>query len=165
MKLRLATAAVAALILPLAACGNADDEKAAEGVSKSLQSGEEGDLKLSKDDADCVGEKMVDELGRDKLVEYKILDKDYNATDKDTDPGDMSKGDAEKSADAFEECTDLKKLLMDEMDSDVPEEVSSCLNDKISESDVRDFMAANFAGDDEGGQKILTDAAGECVQS
>ena len=136
MKLRIA-AAVVALALPLSACSNADDEKAAEGVSKSLQQGDEGDLKVSKDDADCIGEKMVDELGRDKLVEYKIIDKDYNATDETAD--DMSEDDAGTTADVFQGCTDVKKLFLDAMGDSVPQDAKDCMDEKLTDDVMQEL--------------------------
>lgn len=161
MKLRTAAVALTALALPLTACSNADDEKAAEAVSASLQDDEDG-IGLAKKDADCVGEDMVDELGRDKLVEYKIITEDFKADD--AEAGDMSQEDAEATADIIGECADVKQVVVDALsEQEIPEETMSCIEDKLSDDVLKDFLVAGFTGDDEESGKVLEEAAGECV--
>lgn len=160
MNTRIAVAALVALAFPLTACSNADDEAAAKAVSQDLQKGGEGDLELSQKDADCIGEGMVDEVGRDQLIEYKIITKDNKPDD--GKAADMSKDDAESTADVFQDCTDVKKIFLDEMSS-APEESKSCMDDKLTDDVIHDFLVAGFQGDD--ANKVLEDAVGECMQA
>lgn len=66
---RLAALAVLALSLTVSACAGGDevtDDDVAEDLSTELQDGPTG---LSADDADCVAESLVEQLGADELAD------------------------------------------------------------------------------------------------
>lgn len=173
MLVRTAVAALA-LTLPLSACSggedgqatqekSADQVKAAQAVSSDLQEGGDDGLKLTRTDADCVGEKMVDAFGVDKLVEYKVLTK--RLTPYDGQAADMSRQDAKPTAAIFQQCADVRGMFFSGLPKNVPAKAKACLEEKVTDQVIEQAMAASFAGDDAGAQKVLGDAVMSCQQA
>ncbi|MEZ5193736.1 MAG: hypothetical protein R2734_15385 [Nocardioides sp.] len=50
------------VLLALTGCGGNDDAQAKEAISKELQSNKIGDFSLTKKDADCIANGMVDKV-------------------------------------------------------------------------------------------------------
>src|SRR5215211_4261917 len=116
----------AVLVLALGACGTGgdDDGNAADAISSSLTADSDQALQVTDEQADCVGEGFVDDIGTDKLTDYGILTEDLEASDKALDTK-MDKADAEAAAAVLVGCPD--EALTDEV--------------------VTDFFAATFAQD------------------
>lgn len=150
----LALAACALLILPVAGCGNSDDETAVRELSKSLRA-DDNDLPVSKKQADCIANDMVDNVGTEDLQKYGILDKELKAKD-DVGEVKMSKDDAEGAADAMMNCVDAQKLVVDAVGTSLGEEAEKCLEDSLEDEAIREFFVGLFSGDqDEASQKLV----------
>lgn len=160
----LARAAALVLSLPaltvLAACGGSDDD-ATEAIAASLA----GDaslasvgLELSHDDAHCVAEGLVDDVGTDRLEEYGLLVEDGEA------PGAtaMSAGDARTTAAVLAACADLTGILPTILDAGVEltDEQSACLGDAVGEDDLEALLASVFTGAPPDLDALLGDATG-----
>jgi hypothetical protein len=151
-----ARAAAVALLLALTACGASDDDKAAEAVAETFADGSDETFQVSQEQADCVGEGFVDEIGVDKLQEYGVITDDLETTR--TVSVKMSKQDAEAAAKVLVDCTDANQLFRDVMLSgeELPEATQKCLDDALSEELIKDFFAATFTQDQAAASEAMT---------
>ena len=161
---RIATAlACAVLLLAIAGCGNQDEEKAAKNLSASLSKG--GQFGDNKKDADCIGERMVETIGIEKLQKSGLLKKDLTV---DENIGDlqMSKADAKRAATAITECTDTEALYEKLLTSsaDLAPVVKKCVTDFVTEDAVEEVLAAEFAGDTTARTELLQKPMMECAR-
>jgi hypothetical protein len=150
------TAALCAVLLTLTACGGGDDDEAKKNIKANIL--EEGDggvaagTKPTEKEAECMADGMVDEVGVEKLQEYKLLDEDLKIIE-DSDPTDMVKGDAESLAGVVVDCVDMTKLIQDQVDSGsgtkLTDDQRSCISDAIDEDTIKAGLAASFQGEDE----------------
>ena len=161
MKFR-ALGLVAALALSLTACGNQEDE-ASKAISDKMVSSSDETFQVNREQADCVGDGLVDKIGVDQLKEYNVLTEDMKA-DSDIESVKMSEGDADSAADVMLDCTDVKGLF-DQAIGQVPDEVKSCLDEKLNDEVIHDFLVKVFQGDEEGGQQQLMTALQDCISS
>lgn len=157
---RLLAAASLGLLLPLTACagGSGDEEKAAESISAQIQDSNDAGLTVSTEEADCIGDGFVDEIGTDQLQEYELLTDDLEAAD----GGDaaMSADDAEKAATVFQDCTDIKGLLTEAMEGQgMPPGASDCVDEVLTEDKMNEFLVSLFQEDQEAaaalGQEVV----------
>ena len=161
-----------ALVLGLGACGsggggddsaNADDTKAADSISKSLTAENDEVFKVTDEQADCVGEGFVEDIGTDQLTEYGILTEDLEATDEALDIK-MEQADAETSAGAMVECTGTKLFVnaILEQAGDVPPETAACVKGVVDEQLLREVFTKAFQGadDDEVGRPMVAAVEG-----
>lgn len=160
---RVLSAAALALVLPLAACGSsADDEKAAASIAKQFQDDGDSGLTVTDEEAQCLGDGFVSEVGTEKLQEYELLNDDLEATEE----GDieMSDGDAEKAATVFQDCADVKGLMLEGLESeDMPDEAKECVESELTDERVQEFLVALFQNDEEGGQAAIAEPITECM--
>lgn len=157
-----ALAACALLLLPVAGCGgNGDDEKAARELSKSLRA-DDNDLPVSKKQADCIADDMVENVGTEDLQKYGILDKDLKAKDE-VGEVKMSKDDAEGAADAMMNCVDAQKLVVDAVGTSLGEEAGKCLEDSLEDDAIREFFVGLFSGDQDEASKKLVEPMMKCA--
>lgn len=159
MKIR-TIGAVAVLALTLGACGS-DDAAASEAISKSIMESNDDTFEVTQDQADCVGEGMVDEIGTDQLVEYGIITEDNEASDG-LDAVKMSEDDANSAADVMQECADIKDVFTQAM-GELPEEAQTCIDEKLTDDVLHDFLVSIFMDDQEKGTQDLTGALAECM--
>lgn len=162
MKIR-TTAAVGVLALALAACGGSDDEAASKAIADSIMDSNNSTFEVTQDQADCVGEGMVDDIGTDKLVEYGIITEDIKASDG-LDAVKMSEGDAKSAANTMQDCADIKEIFTGAM-GDLPEEAQTCIDDKLTEDVLNEFLVAVFMDDQDGGTQGLMGALTECMSA
>lgn len=144
------------MTMTLSACGSSNDDKAAEAVSQSLMDEKTSTFAITQEEADCVGEGFVDEVGADRLTEYGILTEDLEAAP-DADVT-MSPEDADAAAGVMVDCTDAARLVKDAMLSggDTDPAVERCLDDILTADNIEGFIAAIFAGDEPATQDLLT---------
>lgn len=155
------TVLLAALLLPLTACGGGgDDEKAAKAISDSImasqkdQSGAGQMFVMPREDADCIGEGFVDEIGVDKLQEYGFLTDDLKAEEDFTNVK-MSKEDAEAAADTLLECADVQEMMAKAM-GDVDAKTKACFEEVLTEDALRSLFTKMFSGkQEEAGQELI----------
>lgn len=144
------------LLLTAAGCGNSDDDKATAALATSLRENNgAGQFQLSKKQAHCVAENMVDNVGTEDLQKYGILDKKL-AVKKDVGNVKMSEGDAKGAADAMTDCVDAVDLVVKALGDSAGKEAGDCLRDKLKEDDIHDFFQELFQGNqDEASKKIV----------
>jgi hypothetical protein len=161
---------IAALLMTVTACGGGDDSAdantAKSNISDSLMEGAGGDDSVfDQDAADCFGDKVVDEVGVEKLQEYGVLDDDLSVRD-DISDTKMSEDDAGKAADAFTDCVDFEEFFEATFagDDETDQEVVDCLREAIDEDRFHDIMKAGFAGDQQAAQEAMEPAM-KCMMS
>lgn len=159
MKIR-TIGVVAALALSLSACGG-DDEEASKAISDSIVDSNSETFKVTRDEADCVGDGLVEEVGVEKLTEYKIITEDLKAGEG-LDGVEMSQGDAEATASTMSECADIRELFTSAL-GELPEETKSCIDENLSDEVLNEFLVALFMNDQEAGAQDMMSSLQECL--
>ena len=154
---------VAVLGLALTACGN-DDEAASKAISTSIMDSNDESFKVTQEQADCVGDGMVEEIGTDQLIEYKIITDDLEQSDG-IDSVEMSEGDAQSAADVMQDCADIKQIFTDQLGGTLPEEAATCVDEKLTDEVLNEFLVAVFMNDQEAGTQGLMTALQECMSA
>lgn len=150
------TAAICAALLTLTACGSGDDEKAKENIKANVLEDDGGGVaagtKPTEEQAECMADGMVDEVGVEKLQEYEILNDDLEIVE-DADPTDLEEGDAKALAAVIIDCVDMAKMIQDQVDASAQTELTGeqaeCIRDAIDEDTIEAGLAASFQGKDE----------------
>jgi hypothetical protein len=179
MKRVLAIVAIAVLaVLFLGACGddddggalsggggggdlNAEEQEMADKISAELQSGEEDDLPLDAEQADCVGAGMVKAVGVEKLsgIDFAADEVEFNLT-----PDEAS-----EAADVMVSCVDLQEAFKQSFtqDGSISEDSADCLAGKLDDDLLKDFFAEVFQGNDAEPSaeftRVLTSGMSECL--
>jgi hypothetical protein len=152
--------AVALLALSLAACGN-DEEAASEAISKAIMESNDESFEVTKEEADCVGDGMVDKIGVDKLTEYGIITEDLESSGG-IENVEMSEADAESAADVMADCADIKQIFTNAM-GELPEDAQACVDENLDDEVIHEFLVAIFMNDQEAGQQGVVTALQECM--
>ena len=155
------TAAVAALLLTLTACGGGgDDEQAAKAISDSIMkeqkdAGASADVfQMEQEEADCIGDGFVSEIGTEQLQEYGFLTDDLKTAEK-LGNVTMETADAEAAADTLIDCADVQKMMTDSM-GELDEKTRTCLEDVMTEDALRNLFTKMFSGkQEEAGQELI----------
>ncbi|HYH34857.1 MAG TPA: hypothetical protein VD814_06875 [Nocardioides sp.] len=151
----------AVLALTVSACGGDDDATASKAISDSIMESNDQTFEVSRSQADCVGDGLVEQIGTEQLTEYGIITEDLEASDG-IDDVTMSQEDAESAADVMSECADIRELFTNAM-GELPEEARSCVDENLSDEVVHDFLVAIFMNDQEKGTQDMMSALQECV--
>ena len=162
MKIR-TIGATAVLALALAACGGSDDEAASKAIADSIMDSNDETFEVTQEQADCVGEGMVDDIGTDQLVDYGIITEDNKAADG-IETVKMSEGDAQSAADTMQDCADIKEIFTGAM-GELPEEAQTCIDEKLTDDVLNEFLVSVFMDDQEGGTQNLMTALTECMSA
>jgi hypothetical protein len=160
MKIR-TLGATAVLVLTLGACGGGDDDEASKAIADSIMDSNSDTFEVTQEQADCVGDGLVEEIGTDQIVEYGILTEDNKAADG-IEQVEMSDDDAESAADVMMECADIKEVFTSAM-GELPEEAQTCIDEKLTDDVLHDFLVAVFKNDQEGGTQNMMTALTECM--
>jgi hypothetical protein len=163
MTKTLAAAAISGLLLTLTACGggegSSDDEAASKAISDSIMkeqkaSGSSDVFQMKQEEADCIGDGFVDEIGTDKLKEYGFLTEDLKTADKLSDVK-MSTEDAQAAANTLFDCADVRKMMTESM-GDLDPKTKACLEDVMTEDALRSLFTKMFSGkQEEAGQELI----------
>jgi hypothetical protein len=156
---------LATLSMLLAGCGN-DDDQAKENIKASIQKEELAGTKVSDEDATCLSDGIVDELGTDKLKEYGLLNDDLEV-EEEVSEVKMDEGDADAMADVFVGCVEAEEMLEEQFSSmtgSLSKEQQDCMKDVLDEEKVKEIMSATFQGDTAGMQQSLQEDFMTCVQ-
>ena len=148
--MRATVAVVTAALLTLSACGGGGDEsEAKDNLAESFAKEEGGALTgadLTEDEAGCLSDGLVDEVGVEKLQEYGILEDDL-AVVEDADDVKFEAGDAAAFAGVVTDCVDVSQLITDQMaEQDLTAEQEECVSEALDEDAVRDLLSATFQG-------------------
>lgn len=164
------TAAVlCAAVLTLSACGNGDDEKAKENIKTAVLEEEGTDLtggtEPTEEQAECISDGMVDDVGVDKLQEYDLLDENLEINE-DAQPTDMAEEDADALANVFVECIDIDEMFASQFgagEQELPAEAQECIKDAIDEEAMKDGLSASFQGEQDEGFAAMQEEMMGCV--
>jgi hypothetical protein len=146
-------AILCAALLTLTACGSSDDDTAKENIKASIKkqgSSLAGGTKVTDDQAQCVADGLVDDLGVDKLQKYKLLD-DNLEVNNDANPTDMTSDDAQTLAKTVVGCVDFKKIFEEQLagsGTQLTDDQKNCVSDAIDEDTLTDVLAQGFQGKD-----------------
>lgn len=153
---------VAGLALVLAGCGGGDDEAASQAVADVFMESGNQVFEVDRDQADCVGDGFVEEIGTDQLVDYGIVTEEGETGDG-LEGVEMSEGDAETAAGVLAECADLQQSLSEAMEGQVPEEQQACIGENLTDELLQSVLTAFFRNDQAAATQELTGALGECL--
>ena len=145
-------AVLCAAMFALTACGGGDDAEAKKNIKASLLEDDANlaGTKVTDKQAGCVSDGMVDEVGVEKLQEYKLLNDELKIS-KDAKPTDMEKADAEALAEVFVDCVDLEKMFEEQfasgaMAEQLTDEQQECLRDAVDTDVIESALADTFQG-------------------
>lgn len=136
-----------ALSLSLTACGSDDDAKAAEAISQSMQEASDDEFTVDGEQADCVGEGLVDKVGVDKLQDYGMLTDDLTVEESVTDVT-MEKADADAAAEVFISCIDAEKMMAEQFAADetITEDQQECIGEVLDDEALTSMFSLIFQG-------------------
>lgn len=97
---------------------------------------------LTRDDAECMVTRMVQDLGVDRLDEIGLTAESF-AEDEDL-PEDLSEDDARRVLRSMERCFDVRDLFLAglEESGDVPEEARQCIAEQLDDDFIQKVMLA-----------------------
>jgi len=172
------------LVAGLAGCGDdeddapassltQDEQKAADNLaaqiirSGTMSQQDTSEGSVTEQQATCVAEGAVTEIGLAELQEYGIVTEDLRVN-KSIQGVEMNGADADALASVFVDCVDAEALFEERFLAMMPggrsEELRTCVQDAVDESAVQDVLAASFKGRDTGAyaemQKDVRSCAG-----
>ena len=155
MKMRvLLTTVILALVL--GACGggdvdlSADDQRLADAIAGQLTQDDES-LPVPQAEAQCFGERTVNEMGSDRLA---ALGLDLAAVEAGTSPSDvdLNDNDTDTLLDAFIGCIDFGDVftesLLEGADGGVSEDSARCIAEGIDDDTIRKAAQAGITGEE-----------------
>jgi hypothetical protein len=179
---------VSAAVLLLTACGGGDstDDPTDGGTASTLTADEQtaadnlaaqiirsGDVSgkgaddsgISDDQARCIAEGAVAEVGLANLQDYGILTDDL-LVNKDIQGVEMSADDADALAGVFVDCIDAEALFEKQFlaatGSGKSDKVRKCIDKAVDEAAVRGALSASFQGRSTAQSEQLTKQVSEC---
>jgi hypothetical protein len=178
MKKTLAVTA-AALCFALAGCGgdggsgggsdNADEEKASANLKAYFleESEDTAGLEINDEEAGCVSDGVVDQIGIDQLQDYGLIDDELEVVeDADLDEEEVKPEDADSLAGTFVDCVDVKGLITKQM-GELPgatQKQKDCISDALTDEALTDMLSQVFQGDEDAATKKLQSEMMACVR-
>lgn len=163
---KMTVVAAATLSVLLTGCGN-DADQAKENIKASILDEETiAETKVTEEDAACLSDGIVDEVGTDKLKEYGLLNDDLEV-ESEVSEVTMEAGDADAMAEVFVGCVEAEKMLEDQfatMTGSLTPEQQECMKEVLDEDKVKEIMSATFQGDMSDMQSSLQEDFMTCVQ-
>lgn len=164
MTKTLAATAISGLLLTLTACGggegSSDDEAASKAISDSIMKEQEGGggdvFAMEREEADCIGDGFVQDIGVDKLQEYGFLTEDLKAEAMTNVT--METGDAEAATGVLFECADVAEMMSQALAAgeEVDAATQKCIDDVLTEDKLRSMFTLMFSGkQDQAGQEVI----------
>lgn len=166
MSARVAVPAAAVLLLTgLAGCGGDDtapadsltkdeqtvaDNLAAQIVRSGSMSGDASESSVTDEQASCIGEGAVTEVGLDALQDYGIVTEEL-LVDRGIQGVEMDQGDADALAGVFIGCIDAEALFEQRFLNQLPpggseQDRRACVEDAVGEDAVQEVLSASFQG-------------------
>ena len=169
MRRKSTVAVLVALAATLSACGGAgggDDAKAAKAISDSIVSDQDAGsdvMQVGREDADCIGDGLVDKIGTDQLQEYGLLTEDLKV-DKQVTNVKFSTEDAKAATDTLFDCTDVMGMISKTMPTQGMDEATrKCFEDVLTEDAVRGMFVNMFSGKQDEASKALVEPMMKCA--
>lgn len=182
---RMLRAVVPALVLvgALAGCGGDDEDPAPPGLTQdertaadnlaaqivrsgSVSGASADDDAVTKEQATCIAEGAVTDVGLDELRGYGILTEDLKV-DKSIQGVQMEADDADALAAVFAECIDAEVLFEERFLSTVPpertDEARRCLEELIDDDFVVTVLSSSFQGRATGDYERLQKQVTACI--
>ena len=143
-------AALCAVLLTLTACGGGEDE-AKDNIKESLleNGGDFAGTELTEEEATCLSDGMVDEIGTDQLQELGLLDEDNNVVE-DANPDDLNKEDADALAGTIVDCVDVQELMAEQMGpmmEQMDEKQQECITEAFDDDTIVALISSSFQGE------------------
>jgi hypothetical protein len=158
-------AVLSILMLTLTACGGGADEQEAKDNLRTSFSEDDSLAGADEEQAGCVADGMVDELGVEKLQEYNILDDDLQVNE---DPGDveMSEEDADQAAEIVIDCVDTAEMFtsqMEDSEEGLTDEQKDCIEAAIDDDAMKEMLSAEFQGKESNAMDDMTGEIMACL--
>lgn len=153
-----------AALLTLTACGGGEDEAKDNIRSSLLENDELAGTAVTDDEATCLADGMVDEIGTEKLQEIGLLDEDNNVVEE-AQPDDLDEADADKLAGTIVACVDVQELMNEQMGpmmEQMDETQQECITDAFDDDTIIALISSSFQGE-EPDTAALQEAVMECV--
>lgn len=140
---------LSALLLTLTACGS-DESEAKDSIKASLLDNPDvAGTELTDEEAGCVSDGMVDEIGVDKLQEAELLDEENKVVE---DPNlELGADEADSLAEVIVGCVDVEELLAEQlgpMMENMTDEQTACITEAFDEEVFTEVISASFQGKD-----------------
>jgi hypothetical protein len=102
---------------------------------------------VTHQEAECLGDAMVDRVGVDKLQRYDILDDDLKVQP-DVEPRNLDPQDADAVAQALTDCIDVGRMITEGMGTvgQFSQEQRDCLADAVDEDAFREQLSLTLQG-------------------
>jgi hypothetical protein len=174
MKILLAAAVLTAVTFSATGCGgNGGDEAdatASKAISESLlaeqktQGSPASLFSFDEKDADCIGDGLVDEVGREKLQEYGVLTEDNKPKGKVTEVK-MSTTDAKAATDVLFGCAEVEAMVEKAIASSaaVAPTMRSCVNKAVNDANRRATFTKFFEGEPYAARQNLLQPITKCA--
>jgi hypothetical protein len=176
MHRALPAAVLTALVLALSGCGGSGgggggnddgDAKASKAISDSLMKNNSSTtklLKLTRKDADCIGDGLVDKVGTERLQKYGLLTKD-NTSKSGINDVTMSATDARATTKVLFGCTDVEAMMESAIirSGSIPAKVKTCVTRTLTEDNLRPVFDEMFQGKQDEATKALTGPITKCA--
>ena len=119
---------------------------------------------MSRADADCIGQGLVDKIGEDQLKKYKMVTDGANGATVGT--AKMSAADAKAATDVVFECTDVASMMQKAINKSgsMPKQMRNCVNKALTEENLRSMFSKIFEGKQVAAQKQLTTPLLSCAK-
>ncbi len=175
---------VVALLAGLAGCG--DDDASEPALTKdertvadnlasqilrsgSMAGGGSSGNAVTDEQATCIGEGAVTEVGLDALQDYGIVTEEL-LVNRSIQGVEMDAGDADALAGVFVECIDAEVLFEERFLAELPpggseRERRTCVEDAVDEDAVQEVLSASFQGVDTNVYSKLERAVSACADA
>lgn len=127
---------------------NAADQRLADAITWMILEDSDPDSPFGKDEATCFGDRIVGEMGSDRLIELGL---DAAAVEAGTTPADvdLNDGDVDAMVDAMATCVDFRALLLEEFETGgVSDKGVACISDGLADDFLEKMARASFADAD-----------------
>lgn len=143
---------------------------AAKAISDSIMSSQDaanGSTRffvMSRADADCTGQGLVDKIGINRLKKYNMVTDGANGASMAT--AKMSAADAKAATGVLFDCTDVASMMKKAMNKSgtMPKQMRSCVNNVLTEENLRSMFSKIFEGKQAAAQKQLASPRLSCAK-
>lgn len=144
MRRHLAAVVLGLLCLSATGCGQTEEAKAS--LSRSFQKEDLGNTEVSREQADCMADSIVDEVGIDQLKEYGVLDDDGTVNDN-LGETELATDDADAVSGALVDCIGTEEILTAQVvQPEMTKKQRTCILETITADKLKALISAGFQG-------------------